>query len=65
MGESLPWLLYGAYGYTGRLIAEEAVKRGLRPVLAGSVPGGDAPSPVPGAAGARVRVPSVSPGNQA
>ena len=29
------WLLYGAYGYTGRLIAEEAVKRGLRPVLAG------------------------------
>lgn len=29
------WLLYGAYGYTGRLIAEEAVKRGLAPVLAG------------------------------
>lgn len=31
----MKWLLYGAYGYTGRLIAEEAVKRGLRPVLAG------------------------------
>lgn len=29
------WLLYGAYGYTGRLIAAEAVKRGLHPVLAG------------------------------
>ncbi len=30
-----PWLLYGAYGYTGRLIAQVAVERGLRPVLAG------------------------------
>ena len=29
------WLLYGANGYTGRLIAAEAVRRGLRPVLAG------------------------------
>ncbi|MFZ1731777.1 MAG: saccharopine dehydrogenase NADP-binding domain-containing protein [Bacteroidota bacterium] len=29
------WLLYGANGYTGRIIAEEAVRRGLRPVLAG------------------------------
>ena len=29
------WLLYGASGYTGRLIAEEAVRRGHRPVLAG------------------------------
>jgi short subunit dehydrogenase-like uncharacterized protein len=29
------WLLYGANGYTGRLIAEEARRRGLRPVLAG------------------------------
>jgi short subunit dehydrogenase-like uncharacterized protein len=29
------WLLYGANGYTGRLIAEEAVRRGMRPVLAG------------------------------
>jgi len=28
-------LLYGAYGYTGRLIAREAVDRGLEPVLAG------------------------------
>ena len=24
------WLLYGAYGYTGQLIVEEAVKRGTR-----------------------------------
>jgi len=29
------WLIYGAYGYTGKLIATEAVKRGLRPVLSG------------------------------
>ena len=29
------WLLYGAYGYTGKLIAEEAVRRGVRPILAG------------------------------
>lgn len=30
-----PWLLYGAYGYTGRRIAEEACRREMRPVLAG------------------------------
>ncbi|MBM4280720.1 MAG: hypothetical protein FJ137_08150 [Deltaproteobacteria bacterium] len=30
-----PFLLYGATGYTGTLIAEAAVARGLRPVLAG------------------------------
>jgi len=35
MNESAPWLLYGANGYTGRRIAEEAVRRGLRPVLGG------------------------------
>jgi short subunit dehydrogenase-like uncharacterized protein len=29
------WLIYGANGYTGRLIAEQAVAQGLRPVLAG------------------------------
>lgn len=29
------FLLYGSYGYTGQLIAKEAVGRGLRPVLAG------------------------------
>ena len=29
------WLIYGANGYTGRLLVEEALKRGLRPVLAG------------------------------
>jgi short subunit dehydrogenase-like uncharacterized protein len=29
------WLLYGANGYTGQLIAREAVRRGLRPILAG------------------------------
>lgn len=29
------WLLYGASGYTGELIAREAVQRGERPILAG------------------------------
>jgi len=29
------WLIYGANGYTGQLIARQAVKRGLRPLLAG------------------------------
>ncbi|MBP7688860.1 MAG: saccharopine dehydrogenase NADP-binding domain-containing protein, partial [Thermoflexales bacterium] len=29
------WLIYGANGYTGELIAREAVKRGSRPILAG------------------------------
>ncbi len=28
-------LLYGSYGYTGNLIAREAVRRGLKPILAG------------------------------
>lgn len=31
----MPWMIYGANGYTGDLIAREAVKRGLRPVLGG------------------------------
>ncbi|HJW95148.1 MAG TPA: saccharopine dehydrogenase NADP-binding domain-containing protein [Thermoanaerobaculia bacterium] len=29
------WLLYGANGYTGELIAREAARRGERPILAG------------------------------
>jgi short subunit dehydrogenase-like uncharacterized protein len=29
------WILYGASGFTGRLIARAAVARGMRPVLAG------------------------------
>lgn len=35
MTASPEWLLYGASGYTGELIAREAVKRGERPLLAG------------------------------
>jgi short subunit dehydrogenase-like uncharacterized protein len=35
LSESSRWLLYGANGYTGRLIAEEAVARGMQPILAG------------------------------
>src|SRR5262249_55772513 len=30
-----PFLIYGANGYTGALIAREAVVRGYRPILAG------------------------------
>lgn len=29
------WMIYGAYGYTGMLIAEEAIRRGHRPLLSG------------------------------
>ncbi len=29
------FLIYGAYGYTGELIAELAIQKGLTPVLAG------------------------------
>ena len=29
------WMIYGANGYTGAMTAREAVRRGLRPVLAG------------------------------
>jgi short subunit dehydrogenase-like uncharacterized protein len=29
------WMLYGANGYTGELIAAEALRRGMRPMLAG------------------------------
>jgi saccharopine dehydrogenase (NAD+, L-lysine-forming) len=32
------YLIYGAYGYTGTLIAEEAVRRGHEPILAGRNP---------------------------
>ena len=32
---SSSFLLYGSYGYTGRLVARLAVERGLKPVLAG------------------------------
>ncbi len=31
----MQWMIYGANGYTGELIAREAVRRGLKPVLAG------------------------------
>lgn len=29
------WMIYGANGYTGELVAREAVRRGLQPILAG------------------------------
>jgi short subunit dehydrogenase-like uncharacterized protein len=35
MAEIHKWLLYGATGYTGRLIAEEARQQGLSPILGG------------------------------
>jgi short subunit dehydrogenase-like uncharacterized protein len=33
--EKSNWLIYGAYGITGQLIVEEALRQGERPVLAG------------------------------
>jgi short subunit dehydrogenase-like uncharacterized protein len=33
-----PWMVYGANGYTGELIAREAARRSLRPILAGRSP---------------------------
>lgn len=35
MNQPTQWMLYGANGYTGRLIAEEALARGMKPTLAG------------------------------
>jgi short subunit dehydrogenase-like uncharacterized protein len=35
MSDERSWMLYGATGYTGRLIARHALARGHRPVLAG------------------------------
>lgn len=31
----MDWIIYGANGYTGRLAAKEAARRGLKPLLAG------------------------------
>jgi saccharopine dehydrogenase (NAD+, L-lysine-forming) len=31
----MPWMIYGAYGYTGRLVAALAAERGELPVIAG------------------------------
>jgi short subunit dehydrogenase-like uncharacterized protein len=35
MSRSQSWMLYGAAGYTGTLIAQHAHERGHRPLLAG------------------------------
>ncbi len=32
------WMIYGVYGYTGELIAREAARRGMTPILAGRNP---------------------------
>jgi short subunit dehydrogenase-like uncharacterized protein len=34
----MTWMVYGANGYTGQLVARLAVERGERPVLAGRSP---------------------------
>jgi short subunit dehydrogenase-like uncharacterized protein len=31
----MKWMIYGANGYTGKLIAEQAARRGFKPILAG------------------------------
>ncbi len=35
---TMAWVLYGAYGYTGRLILQEALRQGIPPLLAGRNP---------------------------
>jgi short subunit dehydrogenase-like uncharacterized protein len=35
MADHSGWMIYGATGFTGELIAAEAARRGLRPILAG------------------------------
>src|SRR5687767_11988377 len=35
MADAGTFLLYGCYGYTGRLLLAEALRRGLKPTLAG------------------------------
>jgi len=35
MADRVEWMIYGANGYTGHLVAAEARYRGLHPVLAG------------------------------
>ncbi len=35
LAQPMRWMIYGANGYTGELIAREAARRGLGPVLAG------------------------------
>ena len=35
MMRQMSWMIYGANGYTGELIAREAVRRGEKPILAG------------------------------
>jgi short subunit dehydrogenase-like uncharacterized protein len=35
MADSRTWMLYGATGYTGELVAREAKRQGLAPILAG------------------------------
>lgn len=32
------WMIYGANGYTGRLVAEQAQREGLTPLLGGRNP---------------------------
>lgn len=34
LSDPMPWMIYGASGYAGELIARESARRGLKPVLA-------------------------------
>ncbi len=38
MNAPTAWMIYGANGYTGRLVAQEAKRQGLAPILAGRDP---------------------------
>ena len=58
MADSTSLLIYGAYGYTGRLVVSEALAAGLRPILAGRDP--DALAAVAARHGLDYRVASLS-----
>lgn len=54
------WMIYGANGYTGRLVAEQAQREGLTPLL-----GGRNPAACTRSAAARAGVPGLRPGGSA
>ncbi len=62
MSATSGWMIYGANGYTGELVAEEAVRRGWRPILAGRR--ADALAPIAARLGLDHRVFDLSSGEE-
>jgi short subunit dehydrogenase-like uncharacterized protein len=61
-GATSDWMIYGANGYTGQLVAEEAVARGMRPILAGR--NGEAVAALAGRLGCEHRVFELTSGQE-